>query len=636
MTSLRFQSDRYERLANNANDLIIEATLEGDFTFVSRSLTRLTGYEVEEILGRNALDFVHPMDRARIELEMATVLAAPDATVIEYRHICKDGRVIWMEAQPRIARDPTSGRAVLITDVIRDITDRKLTSLALAESERTFSDLAKQSHDVILRYSALGEVTYVSPSVLTAIGIPQDQFLGRNVTELIYPEDLEPTWTKIRNFVETAPADLNMVNEFRVLDGNGVPVWVEGNATKLFDSVDGQFAGIQSAIRVITERKELEQARAAVQEAVDQAKSDFVANISHEIRTPLTAIIGYSALLAQQSDLSGGTRDYAQNIDTASRMLVAVVNDILDYSKIEQGEMRLNAEPVEIANLARETQSVFALQADQKALQLHITIGEDVPPHVLVDPARLRQILMNLIGNGVKFTDAGSVHLGLSYDHAGSMLNLSVTDTGAGLTQTQCEALFQRYSQANTSATRRQGGTGLGLAICRGLATAMGGDISVTSAVGVGSRFAFSVVAPIAEGPDDKRTNEDLLARLVGRRILIVDDNPHPRRISRTILETFGIEVSEASDGPTALEALGLQAVDLVLLDYRMHGMDGIEVLSRIRSTPGPNQNVPVLAFSAELTDQNRDLFTAFNGVVSKPLSAETLMMAVTGALHRG
>ena len=243
---------------------------------------------------------------------------------------------------------------------------------------------------------------------------------------------------------------------------------------------------------------------------------------------------------------------------------------------------------------------------------------------------------MNLIGNGVKFTDAGSVHLGLSYDHAGSMLNLSVTDTGAGLTQSQCEALFQRYSQANTSATRRQGGTGLGLAICRALATAMGGDISVTSAVGVGSRFAFSVAAPIAEGRDDKRTNEDLLARLVGRRILIVDDNPHPRRISRTILETFGIEVSEASDGPTALEALGLQAVDLVLLDYRMHGMDGIEVLSRIRSTPGPNQNVPVLAFSAELTDQNRDLFTAFNGVVSKPLSAETLIMAVTGALHRG
>lgn len=631
---LKALSDRYERLANNANDLVIEATLAGEFTFVSASLTRLTGYDVEEVIGRSALDFVHPKDRARIESEMTTALASTEPKMLEYRHIRKDGQILWMEAQPRIARDPASGRAVLITDVIRDITSRKMATLALADSERKFSDLTNQSHDIIIRYSAVGEITYASPAVLSAIGLAPDQVVGRHVRELVYPEDLEPMWDRVQNFVAATSGDYRMVNEFRLINDQGLPVWVEGNATKLFDPVEGHFTGVQSAIRVISDRKILESAIAAERDAADQAKSDFVANISHEIRTPLTAIIGFSTLLTAKSDLTSDARTYVQKIDTASRMLVAVVNDILDYSKIEQGEMRLNAEPVCVQSLASETLDLFSAQADQKALQLNLTVDENVPLSVVLDPTRLRQILMNLIGNAVKFTDAGHVHVGLTYDQLDASLHIAVTDTGAGLSQTQCEALFERYSQADTSATRRQGGTGLGLAICQGLAIAMGGAISVTSEVGVGSRFAVSLAAPNAPEPSSGTSVGNDLPQISGLRVLIVDDNPHPREISRVILETFGLEVSEATDGPNCLDILARDTVDVVLLDYRMHGMDGVEVLSRIRSTSGPNQNVPVLAFSAELTEQNIDLFSAFDGIVSKPISAEALIKAVSKAVQ--
>jgi len=360
-------------------------------------------------------------------------------------------------------------------------------------------------------------------------------------------------------------------------------------------------------------------------------KSEFLANMSHEIRTPLTAVIGFTGLLAERQDLDDDARTQVQRVVSAGRALLSIVNDILDFSKLEAGHYEIVPRPTSAVECARAALLMFEPQADAKGLVLEFVAEGELPASVALDPDRFRQILLNLIGNAIKFTDRGSVRLGVRYETG--RLHVSIEDTGAGLSGDQRRHLFQRFSQVDASSTRRHGGTGLGLAICKGLVEAMGGEIGVCSRPRKGSCFFFSIDAPVAQQAVVDGGGGGEAFSLEGVRVLVVDDNALNRELARAILLHLGAEFSEAADGLAAVEAAQALPYDVILLDIRMPGLDGPATLTRIRQEAGPNQDVPILAFSAD-AELERFLALGFDGVVAKPVDPRSLIEAIAKAIQ--
>ncbi|HEX8471250.1 MAG TPA: ATP-binding protein, partial [Brevundimonas sp.] len=329
--------------------------------------------------------------------------------------------------------------------------------------------------------------------------------------------------------------------------------------------------------------------------------------------------------------------NYVGRIDNASRALLSTVNDILDFSKLEAGQVAIRPRPTDIAELCRQTLELFSPQAGAKDLALHFEVAAD-RRWIQVDPDRIRQILLNLVGNAVKFTASGAVTLALSWDQDSERLHLVVKDTGEGVPADKLEKLFKRFSQVDGSLTRNHGGTGLGLAICKGLAEAMGGRIGADSVIGTGSRFWFDIPAPRAHGvtiADDGDGAPRALPALTGKRVLVADDHPANRELARLFLSGVGAQVVDANDGVAAVEVAHAQRFDVILMDMRMPRLDGAAALGRIRGGGGVNAMTPILAYTADAgADEDRRLVAlGFSGVVAKPVSSAALLDAIADAV---
>ena len=364
-------------------------------------------------------------------------------------------------------------------------------------------------------------------------------------------------------------------------------------------------------------------------EAAAQVKAEFLANMSHELRTPLTAVLGFTQLVEGQPELSDETRGYVQRVANAGKALRATVNDILDFSKLEAGQVEIKHQPMSPAALMREAAELFAGQAQDKGVVLRASGLSNLPPLVEADPDRLRQILLNLIGNAVKFTERGAVIASAKFDAAAGRLSFEVSDTGPGIAPEQVDHLFQRFSQIDGA--RRSGGTGLGLAICKGLVDAMGGRIGVASARGAGSRFWFEIPARLAEGVTADEAPEVRGGLPDGCRVLVVDDNAANRHLVHAILTPFGVDLTEATDGDEGVARAEAQGFDLVLMDLRMPRLDGRAAAALIRAGQGPNQRTPILAFSADASALPAD--ELFAGHVPKPLSALGLIETMAAVI---
>lgn len=400
----------------------------------------------------------------------------------------------------------------------------------------------------------------------------------------------------------------------------------------------GQVAGMVVLVTDVTTLKEtelrLKQATAAADEALEQAraalavKSEFLSNISHELRNPLTGIIGFSEMLAEQHALSAEASKQLDRIRDAGADLLTTVNDLLDFSKLEAGRLAIKTRPVDPYILGLRALDFFAPQLSAKNLS-HAFIASDLPSSVMIDEVRVRQILLNLIGNAVKFTARGAVNLQAEYVRSRRVLRLVVADTGPGISKEHQSKLFQRFSQVDASTTRRAGGTGLGLAICKGLAEAMGGNVGLTSTVGVGSQFWVEIpceeVTGIAVSRSSSRETRIPAHALKNLRLLVVDDHQANRELVRRLVEPSGVVVVEAEGGTEALVKCNQNRFDIILLDMLMPEVDGPTTARMIRAGSGPNSSAPIIAFTA---DANRVPKWAglFSDQLPKPFAAIDLL----------
>jgi signal transduction histidine kinase/BarA-like signal transduction histidine kinase len=393
---------------------------------------------------------------------------------------------------------------------------------------------------------------------------------------------------------------------------------------------------VQEALR--RENRERRRAEEAA-EAANRAKSEFLANMSHEIRTPMNAILGMSHL-ALNSGLDARQTNYVQKVHRSAQSLLGILNDILDFSKIEAGRLDLERVEFNLVRVLDDAADVVGLRAAQKGLLLSFDVAPEVPAVLAGDPLRLGQVLVNLLNNAVKFTERGEVAVtaGLLWQQAGSaMLHFNVSDTGVGLTAEQHRRLFLPFSQADASTSRRYGGTGLGLAICHHLVRLMGGSIGVQSAPGQGSRFHFTALFGLPEGPapapalpagraQREPSLQAITRRLRGARVLLVEDNAINQELALELLAGIGMQVTVANDGECALAMLEQQVFDIVLMDCQMPVMDGYEATRRLRERPH-GRLLPVIAMTANamVGDREKVLAAGMNDHVAKPIDVPTL-----------
>jgi len=425
----------------------------------------------------------------------------------------------------------------------------------------------------------------------------------------------------------------DMANYVLRLGNNEVsgPLILERNDARLKDEI----SYVASAINTMRQNielnyRELESARDTAESASDQ-KSQFLANMSHEIRTPMNGVIGMASLLSDTS-LSNEQREYVSTIDSSAKALLEIINDILDFSRIESGQLELNTCSFDLPLLVSEVRELMVVQAANRGINLMMEIGPGVPRWVEGDDTRLRQVLLNLVGNATKFTLEGQVDIRvakISENSGQVILRISVKDTGIGMPEDKLEAIFEEFTQADASTTRNFGGTGLGLAISRRLVELMGGSIQVQSELNIGSEFSLLLPMKIAEEVTVINSKEESKGSSFGLTVLVAEDIKVNQVVTKAILEKMGCQVTIAQHGLEAVETYDRNdgAFDLILMDCQMPVQDGYDATRRIRATEGDDQRIPIVALTANASkeDENRCIDAGMDGVLTKPVNTVAL-----------
>jgi len=582
----------------------------------------------------------HPDDTNTVARNWRAMFSTDDPVEMRYRILRRDGQVRhvvnWARRQPA---DANGDR--WIVGLLFDVTDQ-LEDTSLFESERAFRFVAEHTHDMVVRTRIDGGMLFVSPACRNVLGYSPTEMLGKSPADFIVAEDVKRIRALLQDRIERQELISPVGYEYRAVHKDGRQVWLEANPRLVLNG-GGELTEMVDVVRDITARKEadaiLEAARAEAEaaraeaEAAAAAKSEFLANMSHELRTPLTSILGFSRLIGVDGGLSDTDRRHLELVQRAGETLLTVVNDILDFSKLEAGAVTLDATPFSVADLVDGVVALLAAQAGAKGLALSSVVESDM--RLCGDIARLRQVLLNLIGNAVKFTDRGSIRVEASITagvDARAMLTVRVVDTGTGVDPDQIDRLFDRFTQGDGSVSRRFGGTGLGLAISRRLIGLMGGEIGAESDGATGSVFWFSVPltmatveAPFASGADEGLPDRPL-------RILLAEDNPANRVLVTALLTPFDIDLDVVEDGAAAVEAVRGQAYDLILMDMQMPVMDGPAATRAIRALQGPGRDTPIIALTANvLPEQIAQCRAAgMQAHLAKPIDPVALIAAIS------
>ncbi|MFZ5593726.1 MAG: ATP-binding protein [Pseudomonadota bacterium] len=498
----------------------------------------------------------------------------------------------------------------------------------ITAAERRHRDLVENLQEAVFRLNTEGHLVFLNHAWAANLGHSIEGSLEKPLDDFLHPEDRQRVLAMIA--ATRSAVMVQQHKEIRLYHKSGGTVWFE-----LSLGSDPQ-GGVFGLLYNITARKDIERELHLARDAALNAarfKTQFLANMSHEIRTPMNGILGALELLSNIPDPEQH-REYIDIAHRSAQSLLSLLNDILDLSKIEAGCLTLETVDFNLGRLVDDVISLFTLSAQAKGLRLTSDIGRNVPSYIRGEPTRLRQVLSNLLGNAIKFTEHGSVSLAITVDSAqpsGSgnevILSISVSDTGIGIPKEHQTQIFDAFAQADASTTRRYGGTGLGLAICKRLVEAMGGRLAVESTPGTGSRFSFDLRTINASPPQPAAVN---LPNVLDRRhkVLVVEDNAVNLKVAVAMLTKLGCaNLDIAENGRQAVDAVLTQKYDLVLMDCQMPVLDGYEAARQIRAAEGSERHTTIVALTAGcLADQRREcLESGMDDFICKPVRLEQL-----------
>ncbi|MBD0315526.1 MAG: PAS domain S-box protein [Nitrospiraceae bacterium] len=649
--ALRLSEARTRLIIDTALDAVISMDSSGRVTEWSRQAETILGWSRAEALGQEIASLIVPPQyreahRAGLQRVLATGHSKVVNTRTEITALHRSGAEFPVELA---ITSLTIDGQVSFTAFLSDIRDRKQTEEALRISEERFQLAIQGSNDGIWDWHVPTNTVYYSPRYKELLGYQDhemanvfDSFLGP-----VHPDDVARVSEELTAHLQSgAPYDA----EYRLRTRSGAYRWFRARGQAVHQT-DGRALRMAGAITDITEAKlaqealakaalEMESRNREVAQARDQAlaatkaKSQFLASMSHEIRTPMNAIIGMTDLLVETA-LTDAQADYLRRLNRAALALLDLLNDILDLSKIEAGHLELESIAFHLPDLIEETAELLAVKAQAKGLEVVAHIHPTVPALVTGDPTRVRQIVVNLVSNAVKFTEQGTITIDVAPEASNDrhLLHLRVIDTGIGIPKEKHQLIFENFTQVDSSTTRRYGGTGLGLGITKQLIEMMGGRIWVDSAEGLGSTFHVLLPLPIARNPEAAAAPT---LSLTGQRILIVDDHDTNRLIVRDMVASAGGEALEASDGPAALALLrrlhtDQQRVHLVILDGQMPGMDGFEVAKRLQAMPEWSA-VPAIMLTSDYREDLMEQAKAagLRACISKPIRRKTLFQTMS------
>ena len=643
-TELALEHERYllRSLMDNVRDSIYFKDRDSKFVRVGRGLAEKFGLaNSADLLGKSDADFFseeHARPARDDELQIMRT-GQPILGKIE-KETWSDGRVTWCSTSKMALRDE-AGAVIGTFGITRDITELKEAEEALARERDLLRTLMDNLPDLIFVKDARGRFITVNAALQRILGVKQlDDVVGKNDADFS-PPDLAAQYAADDQTVLSSGHPLTEREEKHV-DPDGEELWLLTSKIPIRDAA-GNVSGLVGIGRNITKRKRVEEELRKAKEVADaanRAKSDFLANMSHEIRTPMNAIIGMTELLLD-TKLSQTQRDYLRMVQESGDSLLSLINDILDFSKIEAGKLELEHEVFEVRECLGDTMKSLALRAHGKGLELAFHVDSNVPEFLTGDVGRLRQIIVNLIGNAIKFTDVGEVVLEVNCRKQSvqqAELYFSVVDTGIGIPPDKCQTIFEEFEQADSSTTRRFGGTGLGLAISSRLVRLMDGEVWVESELGSGSKFQFTARFDVADGTQLKRLRSRPVV-VVGTPVLIVDDNATNRRILEEMLNNWGMKPFAVSDAHQGMQVLRDRqgqpdAFRLAVLDVNMPYVDGFTLTEWIRNDADlADTAVIMLTSGGRLGDREKRKNLAVAAHLMKPVKQSELFDSIITVL---
>ncbi|ACC73641.1 PAS domain S-box protein [Paraburkholderia phymatum] len=576
------------------------------------------------------MSVLHPDHRDSTDRAVASFLESGDGVFeLENRLRHRDGTDRWVLVRGTARRDAT-GKPVRFVGSLVDITQLKVTEQALRASEERFRGTFENAAVGVAHCDLDGCFLRVNHRSGEIVGWPRGALQQRRLHELIHHDFIAASIDRFRLLTEGKLEHYS--EEVPLVRVDGSRVWVTLSVALQHDA-SGQTSHVIVIIQDISARKALEDTVRVAKEAAEaanRAKDQFLANISHELRTPLNGILGYAQMLQRDARLDARQLASVGVIEQSGQHLLTLINDILDFARLGAGKLELQVGEVSLRGFLETIAEIVAVRAQQKRLVLNYVAAPDLPAVVRVDERRLRQVLLNLLANAVKFTDRGEVTLSVSRGAAGRV-RFEVRDTGIGVSADRLEAIFQPFEQAGDH-TRRSGGAGLGLAISRQLVRMMGGEIEVTSSAGEGSVFGFELDAPASTAGLGECAPRLQAGSLDGARrvILVVDDVPANRALLAEVLGRAGFHVIESGDGRDALDKAAACAPELIVLDTVMPLMGGIETLQHLRRSQALAAT-PVIVVSADASQQNAraNIEAGANVFLEKPLDLDRLLRSI-------
>ena len=637
-TIATYNEKRLKATIDNSIDGIVTVNKAGIIISANASIEKILSWSEQELVGQN-INVIMPeehkmLHEAYIQRKLESNNIGTTGVGRELEVVNKQGRRIPVRIGiGHVELDDEH----LFIGFISDLRQRIEMEQALRQNEGKFRSLISNIPGIAYRCENTAglPMVFMSDAVELLTGYPASDFVmpnpKRSFTSLFYPEDLE------RITKDRTEGDTNTAIEYRIKDRDGQIKWMLEYCREVHCE-DGNTTYLDGLIMDITNRKQMEEALVLAKnkaEAAAETRAAFMANMSHEIRTPMNAIIGFSDLLLEEN-LSKEQTSFMNTIHQSAQSLLHIINDVLDSAKLEKGELNLEYRNFALVDVIDSVISTFGLQAQKKGLELVLNYHPSIPEFVHGVPERIRQVLINLIGNAVKFTEKGKVEIEVKVGSEGRV-QFNIRDEGIGMTQEQLEKVFDPFTQADASMSRKYGGTGLGTTISKQLVELMGGEISVTSKKGVGSCFTFELELVCAEREQSRSKSKDLGSELPPLQVLIADDVQQNLDLLSIILQRGGHSVSCVTDGKQALELLRSQEFDLAILDVQMPVLDGLSAASIRREFERTNklEHIPIIALTASVLENDRIAArkAGMDGFANKPINQEALYQEIASVL---